>query len=75
MAIIESTIVEIEGVECNQVYNAGNEYFYCAHSTKFILIKSDEDSPVEAPTDTLSDIFGAETYEELNAEIERLGLK
>lgn len=73
MAIISSVV--IRGV-FNRV-TSPNEFYYCIHSSDFVLSRSlDNESPIVAngQVDTKSDVFGADTYQELIDEIARLNL-
>lgn len=73
MAIIKSIVID---GKFNRV-TSPQPYFWCTHSSYFVLSRSqnDEDSnPSGSVVDTKSDVFAADTYQELIDEIERLGL-
>lgn len=73
MAIINSIVIE---GKYNRV-TSPNPYFWCTHSSDFVLSKSqDEDDPNPAGSvvDTKSDVFGADNYQELINKIETLAL-
>lgn len=76
MAIINKQIIDVGGLKYNRL-TSSDPYYYCIHSSDFVLSKSeDEDDPNPAGSvvDTKSDVFGADTYQELIDEIERLNL-
>jgi len=76
MAIISSTIITItNGKKCNWIENNGKPFYWCQHSQDFVLSRSQEgDEPITAGFKTRQTVFGADTYDELIAEIERLEL-
>lgn len=80
MAIIKSKEIDLgteagaayDGVKANRV-SSDNEYYYCTNNNGKVIKKSEE--PVTGNTDFILGIFGADTLEELDAEILKLGLK
>jgi len=72
MAIINKVIKTEGDTSFYEIYNNGFDYYYCIHSTIFVIFKTEE--PVNGRTQTREDIFGADTLQELNGEIIRLGL-
>ena len=71
MGIINKKIVTEYGLTFNRI-ESSNPYFFCTHNTTNVLIKTAY--LVSGKTDTLDDIFGADTYEEMLDEIKKLGL-
>jgi hypothetical protein len=65
--IIESVEITENGVTFNQVSNGSNEYFYCTYSGNTCLAMPDFASC--GKTETKSSIFGADTFNELQAEM------
>lgn len=72
MAIINKEIKTEGGVTFYEISNNLSEYYYCLHSPNFVIYKTID--PIIGKTKTKEDIFGADTLEELNTEIIRLGL-
>jgi hypothetical protein len=71
MPILNKIIITEDGLTFNRIEGV-NPYYFCTHDTTNVLIKTDY--TVVGKTDTLSDIFGTDTYEEMIDEIKRLGL-
>jgi len=82
MALIKSVVITMEnGKKANQLSNGGKPYYFCTWYTigsqKFQGAKTPDGEPVEGATSrttTIQNIFGADLYSELEAEIIRLGL-
>jgi len=72
MAIINKIIKTEGGISFYEIYNNGLDYLFCTHSPDFVIYKTTE--PIVGKTQTRDNIFGADTLNELNEEIIRLGL-
>ena len=71
--IIQPEKYTIDGITINELTNS-NPYYYCAYDNDNNIVTV-MDIAVKGVTGTMSNIFGSETIEELEEEIERLGLK
>lgn len=74
--IINSTVPE--GKSYNNISNNGNDFYYCVYFDNLVIKdKSPENSPTSGNTasvSTINNVFGADTFEELESEITRLSL-
>ena len=71
MGIINKQIITEHGLTFNRVESVA-PYYFCTHDNQNTIIITDYS--VIGKTDTLSEIFGADTYQELLDEINTLGL-
>jgi hypothetical protein len=69
--IIASTEITENGLTFNQLTHA-DPYYFCVHNGTVRISMTEEGPPASGKTSTLNDIFGADTYENLITEMERL---
>ena len=72
MAQLTVNEIEYDGVQCNEVYNDGNDYYFCTYSDSSVLFKSEE--PVKGRTKTKKNIFAYDTLQEIDNRILELEL-
>ena len=73
MPIINSIKSELNETPCNKLSNGAKPYYWCTHSSDFIIVRMDQE--ITGNTFSLNNIFAADTLEELDAEILKKELK
>jgi hypothetical protein len=73
MAIIQPTHRTVDGITFNSIIRE-TPFFYCTHSSSFWINKSADEDDTTTSIESKLDMFGADTFAELESEIIRLNL-